>query len=1554
MSEEFTGLEIAIVGLAGKFPGAENIEAFWQLLKEGREAIQFFTEQELLEAGVDPQLINDPNYVPARGIIKDEDKFDAGLFDFFPREAEVMDPQHRLFLEIAWHALEDAGYTAETFEGLIGVFAGVSMNTYIYSYLLNRKGNISGAEGYQLSIGNDKDFLTTRVSYKLGLTGPSVDIQTACSTSLVATHIACLNLLNYNCDMALAGGVSITVPQKQGYLYQEGMILSKDGHCRAFDAKASGTVSGNGAGVVVLKRLEDALKDGDHIYAIIKGSAFNNDGANRVGYTAPSVDGQAQVIANAQIVANVEPDTITYIEAHGTGTALGDPIEIKALTQVFREHTDRKQFCAIGSVKTNIGHLDAAAGIAGLIKATLALHHKQIPPSLHFQTPNPQIDFENSPFFVNTQLRDWQAENGTPRRAGVSSFGIGGTNVHAVLQEAPQIDPSDEGKPYHLLLFSAKTKEALDRLTQQYVDFFKTQPNTNLADVAYTLQLGRKALNKRRALVCQSVQEALEILENKDPKRLMTLGHDKQPEEPQVVFMFSGQGSQYVNMGRELYEHESVFRQAVDECAEILQPVLNLDLRQLLFPDETQAEAAQEKLNQTQFTQPALFVIEYALAQLWKHWGLEPVAMVGHSIGEYVAAHLAGVFSLADALHVVAHRGRLMQSVEPGAMISVSLNEADVQPYLNEQVSLAALNAPGVTVLSGPFEAIEQIEAQLKSKNIASRRLHTSHAFHSVMMEPILEEFRQVVARVKRNAPQLPYVSNVTGHWISVEEATDPDYYARQLRNAVRFTDNLSTLIRELNPILLEVGPGTALVTLARRHPDKQLNTTIVPSLPHPREAGSDLAFILNSVGRLWLSGKTFDWARFYEGQRRLRLSLPLYPFERKRYWLEIKGGLASRATEEESETLSKLPLEKWFYVPSWQQKALPRIKPALEQQQNWLVLKDDTGLARNFVDFLQQENLPLNLTTVEIGTGFKELGTNQFSMPVDDFSSFLRLFETLQANDQLPQHIVHCWNITPSSQSSDILDEAFIAGYLSLLYLVQALNQIGHNRPLTLTIVTNHLFQVTGYDAYAPLKAIILGLSKVIPQEFPNISCKIIDLKLPHDVFGSLEPMSKNLIQEVFAATQDPVVAFRARDRWILEFNRIELPQSDPLQGYLKKGGRYLITGGLGRIGLQLAQWLAQRTQAKLALLEVADFPAENEWDSLAQTLPPKDPVLQKIKTLQTIKKNGSEILILKADITNEPQVQQAIEQAEQRFGGLDGVIHAAGLVGEQAFKPIPELTREDLMHQLGPKLVGALNLRRALHQKPLDFVLLQSSISAILGGYGFGAYAAANAGLDALVYLQNQDEHNHWLSVNWDGWNFEETLPDDNQSQMEVARLALTPQEGLAAFERIFANPGFSQVVVSTGNLQARIARWVKGMQKEDASTGEEKTLHDRPELPYEFVAPQNDLHEEIAVVWRKLLGIQNIGINDNFFDLGGNSLMGTQLISELRTKFQVELPLRALFEDPTIAGVAKIIEQEKTEKESAPMDQVSNLLEQLKSMSDDQAAELLKQKKNKDSQQ
>ncbi|MCL1463267.1 type I polyketide synthase [Argonema galeatum] len=879
---------IAIVGMAGRFPGAKNVDEFWQNLRDGVESISFFSEEELKFSGIDESVLRDPNYVQARAVLDDIELFDAAFFGFNPREAEITDPQHRFFLELAWEAVENAGYNSETYEGSIGVYAGAgSFNTYFLNNLYPNRQLRESVGDFQLAIANEKDFLSTRVSYKLNLKGPSITVQTACSTSLVAISMACQSLLNYQCDMALAGGVSIGVNQKTGYFYKEGMILSPDGHCRAFDAKAQGTVSGSGVGIVVLKRLEDAIADGDYIHAVIKGCALNNDGAFKIGYTAPSIDGQAQAIADALALAEVHPDTISYIEAHGTGTPLGDPIEIAALTQAFSAETKKKGFCAIGSAKTNIGHLDTAAGVTGLIKTVQALKHQLIPPSLHFEQPNPKIDFANSPFYVNTKLSEWKAGK-TPRRAGVSSFGIGGTNAHVVLEEAPSVEKSGESRPSQLLVLSAKTSSALDSATVNLAEYLKQNPDVTLADVAYTMQVGRRAFSHRRIVVCNNIEEGAISLENLDSKRVFT--NFQESKNHSVVFMFSGQGSQYINMSLELYQVEPTFREQIDLCSEILKPHLGIDLRHVLYPSESEAEAATNQLKQTAITQPALFAIEYSLAKLWMSWGVHPKAMIGHSIGEYVAACLAGVFSLEDGLSLVAARGKLMQQLPSGSMLAVPLPEQQVQPFMGNKLDIAVINGASMSVVSGTTDAIDELQQKLLEKGVECRRLHTSHAFHSQMMEPILEPFTEQVKKVKLKSPKIPYLSNVTGNWITATEATSPSYYAQHLRQTVRFADGLQQLLIDKNQILLEVGPGRTLNTLAKQHPNKVAEQIVLSSLRHPQDQNSDVAFLLTTLGKLWLGGVQIDWSKFYADEQRYRLPLPTYPFERQRYWIEAPG----------------------------------------------------------------------------------------------------------------------------------------------------------------------------------------------------------------------------------------------------------------------------------------------------------------------------------------------------------------------------------------------------------------------------------------------------------------------------------------------------------------------------------------------------------------------------------------------------------------------------------------------------------------------------------------
>jgi acyl transferase domain-containing protein len=885
---------VAIVGMAGRFPGARDLEEFWENLRAGVESVSFFSRAELAAEGIAPELFDDPTYVGAAGVVEGADLFDAQFFGMTPREAEVTDPQQRLFLECAWQAVESAGYDAERYAGRIGVFAGVSMSTYLQNVVSNTE-LLRSAGAFQVLIGNDKDHLPTRVSYKLNLRGPSVNVQTACSTSLVAVHLACQSLLNRECDMALAGGASVRALQRAGYLYQEGGIHSPDGHCRAFDARAAGTLPGNGVGVVLLKRLRDALADGDTVHAVVLGSAINNDGSLKVGYTAPSVEGQAEVIAAAQRAAEVKAETISYVEAHGTGTPLGDPVEVAALTQAFRTQTAKTGYCALGSLKTNFGHLDAAAGVAGLIKTVLALKHKAIPPSLHFAEPNPRIDFAGGPFFVNDRLRPWVA-NGAQRRAGVSSFGIGGTNAHVVLEEAPAEDGAREPAPDaergpQLILFSAKSAAALDAMTTNLAARLERDPETDMADLAYTLQTGRREFSHRRVVVAHDALDAARAL--RTPSRMRTATAPQ--GAPPVFLLYPGQGSQYAGMGAELYESSRVFREEVDACAEALSAHMGCDLRELMF---ARADGdADVRLEQTLYAQPALFVIEYALTKLWAELGVRPRGLVGHSIGELVAACVAGVFTREDALTLVAARGRLMQSMPPGSMLAVPLPEEEVARLIGGQLSIASLNGPALCIVSGPSEEVEALAGELDATGLECRRLHTSHAFHSQMIEPVVRPFVELVRGIRLSAPRVPFVSNVTGTWVTPEQATNPAYWGEQIRKSVRLGDGLGELLKEERAVLLEVGPGKVLSGLVRTHPSKSAGHATVSTLGRPKEGHPDSELLLGAAAELWLAGARLDFARLHEGRRR-RVPLPTYPFERQSYWVSRSKSEAGAQTD--------------------------------------------------------------------------------------------------------------------------------------------------------------------------------------------------------------------------------------------------------------------------------------------------------------------------------------------------------------------------------------------------------------------------------------------------------------------------------------------------------------------------------------------------------------------------------------------------------------------------------------------------------------------------------
>jgi phthiocerol/phenolphthiocerol synthesis type-I polyketide synthase E len=893
---------IAIIGMAGRFPGADNIHDLFKNLSQGVESITTFSDDELRASGVPDSLISNSAYVKRGGILKNPENFDAAFFGYSPREAEYIDPQQRIFLECAWHAFEDAGYDPERTEQIVGVYAGCGINNYLLKNLLSHSDWMESIVDFLTFTNNEKDFLSTRVSYKMNLTGPSLTIQTACSTSLVAVQLACQSLLTHQCDMALAGGISISTPRMKGYLYTEGQILSKEGICRAFDKRASGTVFGEGVGIVLLKRLEDAIADNDSIYAVIRSIAANNDGSDKVGYAAPSVNGQAAVISTAHALAEINVEDIAYIEAHGTGTKLGDPIEVAALKLAFQETTNKKNFCALGSIKPNIGHLDTAAGIASLIKIALMLKNRKIPPLINFKEANPELHLESSPFYINTELLDWDSPN-KPRIAALSSFGIGGTNVHCIVQEAPFQDLQPSRQNWHLLPISAKNENALKELENSLSTQFTGDIRINNA--SFTLQQGRSHFDYRKAIICRNKDEVKEIIDQNDIRRMVSGQNDMNRE---VIFMFSGQGSQYVGMGHDLYKNEPVFQDAVNRCAAIIQEKVNLDLLSILYPSNDTLEPATQDIDQTAFAQPALFTIEYAMARLLEYYGIKVNAFIGHSIGEYTAACLSGVFSLEDCLDLVISRGRLMQDRPTGSMLSVALGADELRPLLIEGTEISVINSPHLSVVSGTEKKIKEFESIVReygkeqNKKIRTIILKTSHAFHSSQMDavvvPFIERFKNKILK----APSIPFISNVTGTWIVDEQAKSPEYWSQQLRRTVQFSDGILKLMENPPKILIEVGPGSTLTILANYHVEDAIKTKVISTMRRHEQIEDDEVKLYFALGQCFCNGINLNWKAFCRGENPRRISMPLYPFQRERYWVECADNPNTGKREEQRE----------------------------------------------------------------------------------------------------------------------------------------------------------------------------------------------------------------------------------------------------------------------------------------------------------------------------------------------------------------------------------------------------------------------------------------------------------------------------------------------------------------------------------------------------------------------------------------------------------------------------------------------------------------------------
>ncbi len=1900
--------EVAVIGLAGRFPDSGDLAGFWHNLCEGIESIASFSNVEMISAGVRPERLDHPDYVGARGILDGVELFDAPFFGINPREAERTDPQHRLFLECAWEALESAAYDPQRFPGLIGVFAGAGAGSYGSAPRAESDAELDD----QIASGND--YLPTRVSYKLDLRGPSVNVQTACSTSLVAVHLACQSLLCGECDLALAGGVWITVPQRSGYLYTEGGILSPDGHCRAFDAGAGGTVQGNGLGVVVLKRLPEALTGGDLVHAVIKGSAINNDGSSKISFTAPSVRGQEAVIREAHAVAQVDSRTITYVEAHGTGTALGDPIEFEALCRAFgapharaakgpsdegnrdpradgpagpvprpgagielelrcvrdrlarteariarqlgirtlaedlelrseldrlctsyvyrfmagavepesgatfarerlceslgilprfRRHyelflrilaedgvvrcegdavrflkdsgeipdprrqereirrrtagfeallrllrhcaesfdrsltgeiepvevlypdgtstlvdacqnetiahdsfplyrrllirtltdlvravrgklrilevgagtgllswplldaleaeglltperleyhftdvgrlfvdqarqraaeaghralefhqfdinrdpaeqglgkesfhllvglngvhvgrdvertvahletllapgglmllmeltrverwhhliyslapgwwdfqdlelrsqslllehdpwqqvMERRSFddvlvyppersrraatnyalilgrkpaapppassaepppaavktdgCALGSVKTNIGHLGVAAGIAGLIKTVLALERGRIPPSLHFRRPNPAIDLGASPFFVNARLRPWPRGE-SPRRAGVSSFGIGGTNAHVIVEEAPERVPGGPSRPHSLLVLSARTATALETATANLAAHLRRH-SPPLHDVAYTLQVGRRAFEHRRMLVCSDLATAIAALESphRGPHPVFT--RQLPSAEQSVVFLFPGQGSQHVNMGRELYETEPRYRHQVDRCCELLRPHLRRDLCQVIYPPRGGEEEASEELTSTALTQPALFVVEYALAQLWMGWGVRPRAMLGHSIGEYVAACLAGVLKLEDALALVALRGRLIEGLGPGAMLAAWLPAAELMPRLGEELELAAINAPDRCVVSGTVEAVETLAAELSRSGVEHRRLRTSHAFHSAAMEPILDPFTRAAGEVDLRPAQRPYLSNVTGTWMSSADAVDPAYWARHLRCPVRFEAAVDEVLRQSGTVLLEVGPGRTLAALVRRHPAGIPGESLLSSLPQPEEPRAASVCLLEALGQLWLAGRPVDWSAFSADERRRRVELPTYPFERRRHWL----GMRERKGDGEATPADERPASR-FYVPSWRRAPLLEgAAPAGREHSAWLVFADDDTPGAGLADDLRQAGR--EVTRVRRGTRFERLDPGTMVIDPRAPGDYRALFEQLRAGGEAPACLAHLWSLDGAASLQDetplLTSESFAraqeVGLYSLLAIAQAWD--GGARPLRLVVISNGMLEVSGQEALHPERAPLLAACRGIPWEYPGSRCRAIDVTPPAAGWEHEPGLIARLVEELLSEAGETVVAYRGRHRWVPDLAAVPLSASPASASRQRRHGVYLITDGLGDVGLVAAQALAGNAPVRLVVTVPGAQPPREDWEK------------QRVGALEQL---GAEVVAVRADPGCADAMRRAIMEADERFGGIDGVVHAAGATVDARLGTGVTPSRTETERQYRLKVAGVLVLAELLGGRKLDFCLLASSLSPLCGRLGSLPQAAADVFLDTFAQHRNRAGAVPWISVGWDRWRFDEDL--------EQPAAGITPAAGREALRCILASRLSGQILVSAVDLGPRIATRIRPGGESPLADSPAPAAGRRSGPDAAYAGPTGELEGAIAAVWQELLGISRVGVDDNFFQLGGDSLLAIRLLSRLRHELGVELSLMDFSTSATVRRLA-----------------------------------------------
>ena len=1485
----YNGLEIAVIGMACRFPKSPNVSTFWENLIVGNECITIDTtgKQE--------------GRIKAKGILEDNECFDFYFFGYSPHEAEFMDPQTRILHECAWEALEDAGYNPFQYDGLIGHYVGASTNptSYLHPFLKN------GSDNYDLwsnLLYSDKDFISTRVSHKLNLRGPSLTLDTACSTSLAALDVASQGLLTGKCDIALAGGVSITYHDEEGYVYREGFISSPDGHCRTFDAEARGTVTGNGVGLVVLKRLDDALRDGDRIDAVILASAMNNDGNTKLGYTAPSREGQIEVIRQAQQMAEIDAESIGYVEAHGTGTQVGDPVEIDALKLAF--DTPKKNYCALGAVKTNIGHLDTAAGIAGFIKAVLVLKNQQIPPTLHFKQPNPKFDLDNSPFFINKETLPWGGNQ--RKRAAVSSFGMGGTNIHVVLEEAPANYQTETANTSDVFLFSARSQHQLDALKQNVAAYIASGaiPPQDFNNAAYTLRVGRRHFEYRQAVTAASLEDlANKLATGRENKAVRKNGG-------KIVFMFSGQGGQYVNMTRQLYLTNECYRTELDHCFALLEQLYGRDIKSVLFAEDP------TEINNTLYAQPVLVVVEYCLARLLMQCGVQPDMVIGHSIGEYSAACIAGIFSLEDTLKIVARRAQLMSEQERGAMLSVTMDQEKITAILPANVSLAAENSPRHQVVSGSFAAINQFKETLEAGQYACTELKTSHAFHSPMMLPLKASFERVFSEVVVNEPELDYFSNLTGRAVGYEELTAPTYWGNQLTSTVRFKECIEAAANEGATQFLEIGPGQALQAFVKA---TRSDISALGFVRHPKESVDDINYLLGKLGMLWETGTAIDWNPCLPSPSARRIALPTYPFAKNRIPVPrvsfeniTEGGVPVSA--EQGDTVR-------YYAPRWEQSVLANPQP-FSNRAVCLFFSFDVEKDHQLITILKEWNQ--QLLVVEMADCYNDSRADVISVRATRKEDYQRVLEKLPIGPGEELKVV-----VSGGRYEEATSTASYAELEAFVPLVQSVATLEQYDQKHLYVITHGLHNVLNRRSVNVASSPLVGALKVVQAEQKEISC--INLDIDTENYADLQ-LSDLLVAELTPPPRNTVVAFRNDLRWTPGYQ--EIVSSSEGQK-IKHRGTYLITGGVGGMASTLARYLLKNYDAHVVLIGRSDFLSTFCWNS--GELDGVDAKYHaRLKALVEINNESLGTLTsYEASISDASAVQEILRQVVTERGGVDGVFHTAGVADYGGV-----MQRRDFNSYrsiMEPKVVGTEILIHALTEQEVspDFTLLFSSNGNTVYAYKYGqsAYNAANEYLDSLAADRTLSQRFNLKTINWNDW-YEvgmtvDSLHNEHRNEPIAVQAkiddGLYPDEGMKVIENVL-NLNTSRVVVSKKDLNKEIA-YMNHLLRNDKDTLLKKLLehtstdphYKKPELDVAYQSPRTAAEEAIISELSSYLQYEDIGVYDNFFELGLSSLDLVQISQRLSEVLNKPISATALFTYPTVDALSSSLGREEPKVEA-----------------------------------